>query len=270
VLETAATAFELVELRRYRTHPGKRDALIALFDREFTETQEACGMVPIGQFRNLDDPDAFVWFRGFPRADQRARALEAFYRESPAWKQHRTAANDTLADSDDVLLLRDARPGSGFDLSGLVRPAGTPARAGDLVGVAVLMLDGPAGEAFLAAFEAHMLPRLRAEAQRVAYLVTDARENDFPALPVRAGEHAFVATSVCLDETALEHWANAFRPEHAPEAVRSHVLRTELLRLEPAPRSVYGNGPLRRKRSMPNPKPTPGVGGPPSSATSPS
>ena len=241
MLDAAATTFDVVELRRYRTHPGKRDALIALFDRELTETQEACGMVPIGQFCDLDDPDAFVWFRGFARAEGRRRALEAFYRESPAWKQHRAAANDTLADNDDVLLLHDARAGSGFDLTGVGRPAGTEARARDFVGVAVLMLDGPAGDDFVRAFETDVLPRLQPHAHRVAYLVTDDRENDFPALPVREGEHAFVVAGICPDDRALEHWAKTFWAQDAPEPVRSHVCRTEILRLEPTPRSLYGN-----------------------------
>jgi hypothetical protein len=242
VLDAPATTFEVVELRRYRTHPGKRDTLIALFEREFTEGQEACGMVPIGQFRDLDDPDAFVWFRGFARADARRAALESFYRESPVWKQHRAAANDTLADSDDVLLLRDARPGSGFDLTGLIRPAGTEARGErHVAAVAVMMLDGPAGEAFVTAFETQLLPRLAAQAQRIAYLVTDARENDFPALPVREGEFAFVVAGVCAEERALEHWATILRDERASESIRSQVRRTEVLRLEPTPRSIFAN-----------------------------
>lgn len=242
MLDAPATTFEVVELRRYRMRSGKRDTLIALFEREFTEGQEACGMVPIGQFRDLDDPDAFVWFRGFARAELRRRALEAFYRESPVWKQHRAAANDTLADSDDVLLLRDARPRSGFDLTGLTRPAGTEARGRRRVAaVAVLMLDGPAGEAFITAFETELLPRLQALAQRIAYLVTDARENDFPALPVREGEFAFVAAGVCPDERALEQWATIFGDDRAPEPMRSHVRRTEVLRLEPTARSIFAN-----------------------------
>ena len=54
----------IVELRQYTLHPGKRDTLIELFDREFVETQEAVGIQVIGQFRNLDDPDQFVWLRG--------------------------------------------------------------------------------------------------------------------------------------------------------------------------------------------------------------
>ncbi|RZL06943.1 MAG: NIPSNAP family protein, partial [Rubrivivax sp.] len=34
----------IVELRRYTLHPGQRDTLIELFEREFVESQEALGM----------------------------------------------------------------------------------------------------------------------------------------------------------------------------------------------------------------------------------
>ena len=68
----------VVELRQYTLHPGKRDTLIELFDREFVETQEAVGIQVIGQFRNLDDPDQFVWLRGFNDMSARAQSLHAF------------------------------------------------------------------------------------------------------------------------------------------------------------------------------------------------
>src|SRR5437773_842113 len=69
----------IVELRQYTLHPGKRDVLIDLFDREFVESQEALGMKVIGQFRDLDDPDRFVWLRGFRDMASRAKALQDFY-----------------------------------------------------------------------------------------------------------------------------------------------------------------------------------------------
>jgi hypothetical protein len=58
------TCWPIVELRQYTLHPGQRDVLIDLFDREFVESQEALGMKVIGQFRDLDNPDRFVWLRG--------------------------------------------------------------------------------------------------------------------------------------------------------------------------------------------------------------
>ena len=78
---------EVFELRQYTLHPGRRDALIELFDREFVETQEACGMRVLGQFRDLGDPDRFVWFRSFPDMARRKDALTCFY-GGPAWKAH--------------------------------------------------------------------------------------------------------------------------------------------------------------------------------------
>jgi hypothetical protein len=56
----------LVELRQYTLHPGRRDELIDLFEREFVETQEACCMTVIGHFRDLDAADRFVWLREKP------------------------------------------------------------------------------------------------------------------------------------------------------------------------------------------------------------
>ena len=61
----------VIELRDYTTHPGRRDELIALFEREFIETQETAGARVMAQFRDLDRPDHFVWLRGF--ADMASR-----------------------------------------------------------------------------------------------------------------------------------------------------------------------------------------------------
>ena len=68
----------IVELRRYTLHPGRRDDLISPFETHFLESQELCGMKIIGQFRDIDDPDAFVWLRGFGDMQARHQALTAF------------------------------------------------------------------------------------------------------------------------------------------------------------------------------------------------
>ena len=111
----AAVAPPIVELRRYVLHPGRRDELIDLFDREFVESQEAVGMAILGQFRDVDRPDQFVWLRGFDDMTARHAALTAFY-GGPVWEAHAAAANDTMVAVDDVLLLRPAATGSGLRL----------------------------------------------------------------------------------------------------------------------------------------------------------
>ena len=82
----SAVRYPVVELRQYTLQPGQRDVLIDLFDREFVESQEAAGMAIVGQFRDLDDPDRFVWLRGFPTCRPGPRAGR-FY-GGPAWQAH--------------------------------------------------------------------------------------------------------------------------------------------------------------------------------------
>src|SRR4051812_34279248 len=97
----------IYEFRNYTLRPGRRDTLIELFEREFVEGQEAAGMGVVGQFRDLDDPNMYPWMRKFTDMEARRAALTAFY-GGPVWKANRDAANATMLDSDNVLLLRPA------------------------------------------------------------------------------------------------------------------------------------------------------------------
>lgn len=224
-MSVLTATFDTIELRRYAMQPGKRDVLIDLFEREFIESQEAAGMVPIGHYRVLDDPDTFIWFRGFPSMYARAAALEAFYKKSQVWKENRDRANATLIDSDNVLMLKAARPHSGFDLTGLERPPLGAAPQNTRVCLAIGMLDAP--EIFADRFETQILPPLRDRVSRVAYFVTDERENEFPALPIR-DQRAFVAAGVCPTPDAFEAWRGAFEGYEC-----------EVLHLAPGPRSLF-------------------------------
>ncbi len=60
-------------------------------------------------FRDLDDPDRFVWIRGFRDMTVRRQALESFY-GGPVWHTYGPAANATMIDSGNVQLLRLASP----------------------------------------------------------------------------------------------------------------------------------------------------------------
>jgi hypothetical protein len=44
----------VVELRQYTLHPGRRGELVALFERELVETQEAAGIRVLGQFEDME------------------------------------------------------------------------------------------------------------------------------------------------------------------------------------------------------------------------
>jgi NIPSNAP len=213
----------VTELRQYTLRPGMRETLIDLFDREFIESQEAVGCQVIGQFRDLGDPDRFVWLRGFADMEMRRQALSAFY-GGPVWKAHREAANATMIDSDNVLLLRPARVASGFALGDAARPPlGTTAIAEGVLSVTICSVTEPADEAFLAAFERDVVPKMKAPV--LAYFVTETAANSFPALPVREGESVFVWFS---QETHFD----------LPSAITARLsARPQRLRLSPTARS---------------------------------
>ncbi|MEO3796886.1 NIPSNAP family protein [Nonomuraea sp. B10E15] len=189
-----ASRCPIVELRQYTLRPGQRDVLIDLFDREFVETQEAAGMTVLGQFRDLDDPDRFVWLRGFEDMPRRAEALESFY-SGPTWRARRDEANATMIDSDDVLLLRPASPASGLPAPMGSRPApGEPAAAPSSLVVATIWYGrAPFDAAFVEFYERCVRPVLaESGGEPLAYLRSEHSPNTFPALPVRADEEVFV------------------------------------------------------------------------------
>jgi hypothetical protein len=204
--ETDATArcCAVIELRQYTLHPGKRDVLIDLFEREFVESQEADGIELVGTFRDLDKPDRFVWIRGFPDMPSRAKSLQAFY-FGPVWQAHREAANTTMIDSDNVLLLRPAGNDTGFAKPATARaPIGTATRPHSRVLATIYYFGAPVDEGFHQFFDREISPALvDAGLAPIARLETEPAENTFPRLPVRAGEHVFVWFARFDDDDAL-------------------------------------------------------------------
>ena len=144
----------IVELRQYTLRGGRRDELIRLFEREFIGPQDAAGARVLGTFRDLDDPDRFVWLRGFESMAARAAALNAFY-TGPVWRAHGKAANATMVDSDNVLLLRPAATDRGLaDIAPERRQ--TPG----ILTADIHYLGAAEPEAFAAFFDTVLRPRL--------------------------------------------------------------------------------------------------------------
>lgn len=235
----------IVELRQYTLHPGQREALITLFDREFVESQEELGMTILGQFRDIDNPDRFVWLRGFTTMPSRAQALASFY-NGPVWKANSAAANATMIDSDNVLLLRLASARSGFPASGVTRPAaGHPESPGSVILTTIYYRDHPFDDAFLDFFDSLARPALtEAGAAPLACLLTEYAENTFPSLPVRLGVHAFVwfarfssTARARAYEDQLPH-SDSWQMKVLPVLSQTVTGETERLRLTPTARSL--------------------------------
>jgi hypothetical protein len=213
------------ELRQYTMQPGKREEFVTLFDREFCEPQEEHGARIVGQFRDLDDPNRFVWIRGHDGMPARKRMMHAFY-DGDHWKQHRGAANDCIADSDNVLLLTPAWEGSGFAGLGERAPVGSTAPAsGTVVAQLCYFASGP-DASVIVAFREAIAENERTGARFLAALVTEPTPNNFPRHPLREGEHVFAW--FWLFDGALTNIA-------LPELVFAKPVETLLLR--PTPRS---------------------------------
>jgi len=239
------TCCPIVELRQYTLHPGKRDVLIDLFDREFVESQEALGMKVIGQFRDLDNPNRFVWLRGFQDMPSRAQALKDFY-GGPVWRAHRAAANATMIDSNNVLLLHPATPTSGFSFGNRERsrPDSNEARS-ELIVATIYYLEASVDAAFVQFFEEIVKPAVTGSGATVlAYFVTEHSENTFPALPVREGEDVFVWFARFNDRAGYERHIAAltqsppWRDEISKELKRRLKRAPEILKLSPTTRSL--------------------------------
>jgi hypothetical protein len=224
------------ELRNYLLHPGRRDDLIDLFEREFVESQEALGACIVGTFRNLDDPDRLVWIRSFADFAARYAALDAFY-SGPVWQAHRTAANATMIDADNVLLLRPLA--GALHCDGATRPPTSASAIPRSVITATTYFLAPGGEENFALFFTDVIaPRVRSAGGDVlATFVSEHRANNYPRLPVREGVNVFVAIARFASVTAQTESARALATQ-GPDIERRIVQPTETLRLQPTARSL--------------------------------
>jgi len=237
--DSATTWSPIVELRQYTLHPGARDELIELFDREFVESQETLGIKVIGQFRTPDDPNRFIWLRGFPDMATRARALQNFY-DGPVWKRHRDAANATMIDSDNVLMLRPARTGSGFALSSERPPVGSEKIPNGLIVATIYHLDESNAERLCSVFEqAFASGPADVGASILAVFATETAPNNFPRLPIREGEQVLVCFTGFADEAAYDRHRAGLAATNLGEtfAREFDTVERETWRLRPTARS---------------------------------
>ena len=224
----------LVELRQYTLYGGRRDELITLFEREFIEPQDALGAHVLGLFRDVDDPDRFVWLRGFAGMVERFDALTSFY-GGAVWQAHRTAANATMVDSDNVLLLR---------IVGGQWPSPRAEAHGSLVRLAIHYLREVDPAAFLDFFKRSLAAVIAAAGGSVeTVMLSSDQRNTFTRLPVREDESALVWLARFASRDEEDAFTKRFAAQggwrdSAPAAILPALMRKpEVLRLAPTARS---------------------------------
>jgi quinol monooxygenase YgiN len=245
---TACAEDTIVELRQYTLHPGQRDVLVDVFDDNFVEGQEAAGIRIIGQYRDLDDPDRFVWIRSFRDMESRKAGLTALY-TGPVWKAHGRVAAGTMVDSGNALLLRPLRPDTAFAPSTIKLPA--PGARGPGKGVlvaSIVYVERKTPSEFGEFFARQLKPRWEAAGGSViAQLISEHSPNTYPNLPVREKETVFVWFSLFADRAAMDEHRRALQQsmewrKATGELTEWTHLRVETLRLEPTARSRLQRG----------------------------
>jgi hypothetical protein len=226
----------VVELRQYLLRRGRRDELIELFDREFVETQEALGIRVIGQFRDVDRPNHFVWLRGFSNHGVRGDALASFY-GGPVWREHGAAAAATMIDSDDVHQLRAiAEP----DERLRIRHPTERDASGNRGSILIAVTHRRSADHDRAIRELVIPVVEEAGVRTLGLYTTDPAENTFPALPVRPSNVlVWVAAGDTIDtlDDAAQQLSVARHQLADNTANNLDEVLMDVLRLEPTQRS---------------------------------
>lgn len=95
----------LIELRQYRTLPGKRQEWVKFMEEVIIPFQISKGMVVIGSFTAEQEEDLYVWIRRFEHEAHREQVYKAVY-ESDTWKNEISPQISTMLDRSRTVVTR--------------------------------------------------------------------------------------------------------------------------------------------------------------------
>jgi heme-degrading monooxygenase HmoA len=93
----------IVEVRSYRVTPGKRDEFIKFFEQRSAPALQSHGMKVVGPLLDLENPNKFVFLRGFPSMEDLHRMKDEFY-GGKVWKEELEHIAMPMLESYDVTL----------------------------------------------------------------------------------------------------------------------------------------------------------------------
>lgn len=96
----------IIEMRTYRTKPGKRAEFLEIFRTKSIPAHDEIGMKIIGPFLSVEDPDVFFFMRGFPDLLSREPMKAKFY-EGKLWKEELENVLMPMLEKWDVVLVDD-------------------------------------------------------------------------------------------------------------------------------------------------------------------
>lgn len=96
----------LVEMRTYKTKPGKRAEFLRIFEAKSKPAHARIGMKILGPFLSVEDGDTFFFMRGFPDLASREPLRAQFY-ESRLWKEELEHVLLPMLEKYDMVLVED-------------------------------------------------------------------------------------------------------------------------------------------------------------------
>ena len=96
----------IIEMRTYRTKPGKRPEFLEIFRSRSMPAHAQIGIKILGPFLSIEDPDVFFFMRGFPDAPSREPMKAKFY-EGELWKLELENILMPMLEKYDVVLVED-------------------------------------------------------------------------------------------------------------------------------------------------------------------
>jgi hypothetical protein len=198
---------QVIELRNYLLEAGRTADFLRYFEEHFLVSQRHEGMHVLGQFAVVDQPDRFVWMRGFADMKARWRGLTGFY-GGPFWQARRETANAMMREHHDVHLLRPLAPVDDLTAGATLedRASAPPGALAPEAGVVVVdFLRSEPGKlgSLVRTFEDTLGPAWRAAGHRIlAHFVAELTPNDYPRLPVIQDPDLLVVLSAYPDRTS--------------------------------------------------------------------
>jgi hypothetical protein len=97
----------IIEMRTYKTKPGKRAEFLEIFRAKSIPAHAEIGMKILGPFLSVEDADTFFFMRGFPDLPAREPMKAKFY-EGELWTSELENVMMPMLETYEVVLVEDA------------------------------------------------------------------------------------------------------------------------------------------------------------------
>jgi heme-degrading monooxygenase HmoA len=238
-----------LELRNYLLKPNVLEHFIDYFEAHFIFSQEAAQMPVLGQFRVINEPNHFVWLRGFNDMQTRLEGLQNFY-GGPVWEKFGPVANDMMLEWHNVHLLHllssitELTCGLSADVVAADLAAGTISPYTGVIVIDLYQAEPGKRSELVDKFQTQVVPAAQNEAIQIrGYFVAEMRKNEFTRLPVIQNEDELAVITAYESEEACREQRDKVTP-HINTTLSALLSKTpETLLLSPTLRS-----PLRYMR----------------------